>query len=82
MLTLTTKENNKIYTKTSKLFTNSVYQLYKKNKYGMELCDDIKKVKKSFVYLMALSNYSTEDSFNCLNEEQIYNIYKQIKQIN
>lgn len=78
MLTLTTKENNKIYTKTSKLFTNSVYQLYKKNKYGMELCDDIKKVKQSFIYLMAMSNYNKEDEFNCLTENQIYNIYKEV----
>lgn len=78
MLTLTPQENNKIYSKTSKVFTDSVYQLYRKNKYGMELCDDIKKVKHSFVYLMALSNYSEEDSFNCLDKNQIYNIYKEV----
>lgn len=86
-VTLTKKEFDKIYTIANKTFVNSVYELYRKNKFGMELCNDIQKIKQLFCYLMSLSsweqaNYTSSYYTNCLNEKQIYSIFSQIKKLN
>ena len=86
MITLTKKEFDKIYSITNKKFANSVYEYYRKNKFGMELCNDEYIIQQLFVYLMALSTYQTStftDSYyiNCITKEQIYSIFSKIKSL-